>query len=167
MLRQIDRVISGGQDGADLAGLIVAREFGISTGGTMPLGFKTLSGPHPEYADLYGVVEHTSDKYPPRTESNVRRADGTIRFAFNFESPGELCTLKAITKYRKPFFDVLLAEPTANRLSDAIAWLQEFDIHVLNVAGNANYQTEQMTEIYLRKLFTKLGYQPIERVEGI
>ena len=35
------KVISGGQTGADQAGLVAARRFGIPTGGWMPRGWKT------------------------------------------------------------------------------------------------------------------------------
>ena len=46
----LERVISGGQTGADQAGWRAARAFGIPTGGAMPKGFLTEDGPCPEFA---------------------------------------------------------------------------------------------------------------------
>jgi len=40
----LEMVISGGQTGADRGGLIAAKELGIPTGGTAPLGYKTEAG---------------------------------------------------------------------------------------------------------------------------
>ena len=75
------QVISGGQTGADLGGLIAARAFSLRTGGWMPMGFLTLDGPQPDLAKLYGLQEHSSASYPPRTRRNVQQSDATIRFA--------------------------------------------------------------------------------------
>ena len=40
-----------------------------------PNPFRTLAGPDPELAALYGLREHPDDAYPPRTEANVRESD--------------------------------------------------------------------------------------------
>ena len=53
----IEKVISGGQTGADEAGLFAAKEFGIKTGGWMPRKFLNERGENPEYAELYGIQE--------------------------------------------------------------------------------------------------------------
>lgn len=132
---RLRKVRSGGQTGADQAGLVVARRFGLETGGVMPKGFKTMTGPRPDLAKLYGLVEHVSDNYVPRTYENARDSDGTVRLAGNFSSPGEICTLKAIKEYKKPYFDVDLADPP--RVSDFVDWLTNNQIETLNVAGNA------------------------------
>lgn len=129
------KIISGGQTGADEAGLYVARRFGLETGGTMPKGFKTLTGPRPDFRELYGIEEHGSDNYVPRTYKNVADSDGTVRLAGNFGSRGEICTLKAIEKYDKPYFDVDLTD--LRPVDDFVAWLSAANIKTLNVAGNA------------------------------
>jgi hypothetical protein len=90
------KIISGAQNGADIAGLEVAKRFGYETGGSIPFGYKTLDGPKPEYKNLYGIVVHSSSSYVPRTRQNVKDSDGTIRLAYNFQSRGEICTLRAI-----------------------------------------------------------------------
>jgi len=48
----LERVISGGQTGADQAGWRAARASGIPTGGAMPGGFLTEDGARPDFAEL-------------------------------------------------------------------------------------------------------------------
>jgi hypothetical protein len=102
----IARIRSGGQTGADVAALRAAKARGVPTGGVMPRGFRTLTGPRPEYAALYGVTEHASPAYPPRTFENVRDSDVTVRIAVDFNDPGEAMTLKAIERYGRPHADI-------------------------------------------------------------
>ena len=156
MLKQ---VISGGQCGADFAGLSTAKKFGIPTGGWMPKGFITQFGKHPEYAELYNIQEHSSPLYPPRTFLNAKTADGTIRFAYDFESAGEKCTLKGILQYKKPHIDVDLKNPIPHQ--EVVDWIQQHNIEILNVAGNSEKTYGGITFIvqeYLEEVFKLLGY---------
>ena len=88
----LERVISGGQTGADRGALAAAKAAGIPTGGWMPAGFRALDGEHPEFAELYGVREHADPRYPPRTALNVKESDATLCFATDWDSPGEVLT---------------------------------------------------------------------------
>ena len=74
----ITKIISGGQTGGDIGGVRAAQRLGIATGGTMPRGFRTQDGSHPEYAQEFGMVEDSSADYVPRTKKNVDDADATI-----------------------------------------------------------------------------------------
>lgn len=132
MLRKI---LSGGQTGSDLAGLVTAKQLGFATGGMMPKGFKNHNGLNPEFAELYGMQEHASPLYQPRTFENIKNSDGTLRLAFDFTTAGERCTLKGIQKYKKPYFDVNLNNPCDPQL--VVDWLTSYNIQVLNVAGNS------------------------------
>ena len=49
----LDRIITGGQSGADQVGWRVARAFDIPTGGWMPKGYLTEEGPRPEFAEQH------------------------------------------------------------------------------------------------------------------
>ena len=80
----LEKIISGGQTGADQGGLMGAKKSGITTGGWMPNGWKTQNGPDPKTAKFFKMSEHSSDKYPPRTFANIKEADATIRIAKNF-----------------------------------------------------------------------------------
>ena len=132
---KIDKVISGGQTGADQAGLIAAKSLGIETGGTMPKGFRTLDGNQPNFAELFGVKESPHASYAIRTANNVWESDGTIRFATKWDSPGEYCTKKWINEYNKPSIDVDIRDPRDPQ--EVRDWLVENNIRVLNVAGNS------------------------------
>lgn len=153
------KCISGGQTGADIAGLQVAKDFGLETGGTMPFGYKALDRCHPEYKEMFGIEFHSSSSYVPRTKKNVKDSDGTIRLAFDFSSRGEKCTMKAIAIYKKPFIDVDLNDPIP--VEDVVAWIRDKNIEILNVAGNSEQTApgtyENSTE-YLTKLFRALGF---------
>ena len=152
---KLRKVISGGQTGADQAGLVAAKEFGLETGGWMPFGYLTEDGPCPELKQKFGVQAHSSSSYPPRTKKNAEESDGTIRLAFDFTTAGEVCTLKAIKQYKKPYFDVDLNNPPDPQL--AAQWLIENNIEVLNVAGNrqkTNLTMHDSVVEYLRSVFS-------------
>jgi len=136
------KVVSGGQIGADIAGLKVAKLLNLKTGGWIPAGFRTKAGNKPSYGVEYGLVETPELGYKPRTFRNVRDSDATIRLAVNFNTPGEVCTLKAINRYNKPHLDVRFrlhgGRPTPTLSpAEVRVWLAENNVEVLNVAGNA------------------------------
>ena len=130
------KVISGGQNGVDHAGLRAAKACGLATGGSLPKGCKTLDGPKLELITEYGMKELGTPDYVTRTGVNVLNSDGTIRIATNFESPGERCTLRFIRAYNKPYIDVALGDPDTE-IGAVRAWLEKFKIKTLNVAGNS------------------------------
>lgn len=147
------KIISGGQTGADQAALRAAKNYGIPTGGFIPKGWLTELGPMPELAK-YNLVETVSDKYSPRTYSNVYTSDGTLCFASNFGSAGERCTLKAIQMYSKPYLDIDVRRPKA--IQEVFVWISKNKISVLNVAGNRESTYPgigDFVESYLTKLF--------------
>ncbi len=57
----ITKIISGGQTGADQAGLMVAHRLGLKRGGTAPPGFMTEEGPKPNFLQAMGLVEGRPD----------------------------------------------------------------------------------------------------------
>lgn len=91
-------IISGGQAGADLGGLIAAKRLGINTGGWAPRGWITELGPNPELGSVYNLTEHeTSYDYAPRTEANVALADAVVLFGKRSRGSNlteRLCDLK-------------------------------------------------------------------------
>jgi hypothetical protein len=160
-----ERVVSGGQTGADQAGLLAARRFGIPTGGWIPKDFLTSTGPAPELAREFGLREHRGG-YADRTEKNVRESDGTLRFAASFETPGEKCTLKWILHHGKPHLDIDRAAPPP--VEEVVDWIRQHNVRVLNVAGNVEPKSKKskssgITEFvieYLSRVFVALGHSP-------
>lgn len=147
---RLRQVISGGQTGADQAGLYAAHLCGIKTGGFAPQGFRTLAGNNPMMLkEEFGLEETTQRNYQVRTAMNVKAADATIRLASNFNSPGEICTMNAIRKYGKPFIDIDLKkidechqssrdEYIKLKVAEVIQFLIANQVTILNVAGNAD-----------------------------
>lgn len=133
------KVISGFQTGVDIAGIHAAKAAGFETGGYMPKGYKTLEGPKPLYAKLYGAMQHSSANYRERTWDNVYSSDGTLRIAKDFTSAGERCTQNAIIHWKKPSFDVDVTHYASNVEDVIIQWIKANNIKVLNVAGNSEH----------------------------
>lgn len=131
------KVISGGQTGADIAGVEAAMMLGVGTGGAMPRGYKTLDGNRPRYNMIYNMYDTASSAYPPRTYENVKNSNGTIRFYTKSDSPGELLTLKALAQYKKPYIDVDFASINPTTVKDVKQWIIKNKIKILNVAGNS------------------------------
>lgn len=150
----LKRIWSGAQTGADQAGLFTGKYLGFQTGGWMPKGWITLDGPRPDFAELYGVMEHESPKYPPRTYQNVKETDATIRFYTKQNSPGELCTLRAINQYKKYHFDIDLRNPPPHE--QLVKFLMDHKVETLNVAGNAERTSPGIYQNTARYLFRAL-----------
>lgn len=133
------KVISGGQTGADQAGLRAAKAAGLETGGWMPKRFRTEAGNRPDMAVLYGVREHQFWEYQPRTKLNILESDGTLLFAADPGSPGSNATAMQCYHNRKP---CLLPRVTLDVPSDPVrwravaGWIEQHEIKILNVAGN-------------------------------
>lgn len=142
-------VISGGQIGADQAGLEAALIVGLNTGGTAPFLYRTQTGSNFDLRDKYGLTEDTSYDYKPRTIKNVANSDGTIVIAKNINSPGCRLTINTAKSKRKP----LLVIPVPDRrltyaeLEDAknrvISFLQANTIEIVNIAGNREHRGYQ------------------------
>lgn len=131
----IEVVVSGFQDGADIGAILAARAAGIATSGWMPLGFKTEQGGRPEYARLYGAMEHQSPEYPPRTAANVEMADVTAWFGPG-DSSGYWCTRKACERLGRPFWEVATCQSSIRTPAEFAAFVRRDGVRRLNCAGS-------------------------------
>ena len=120
---KLHTVLSGGQTGADRAGLECAKALGLKTGGTAPKGYRTDAGPDLTLKDL-GLVESFSSGYPIRTSQNVKDSDATVWFG-RTDSPGYKCTLRATVVHSKP-----IHENPQNLVDIADRYA------IINIAGN-------------------------------
>jgi hypothetical protein len=133
------RVISGGQTGADQAGLRAAKAAGYATGGMMAKGFRTEEGPRPEFRELYGMFESRFEGYEHRTRFNIRNADGTVVFYFGRADGGTALTITGCKALSLPH--QTCEWPEAGTMfhpqpSLVASWIRDYGIRVLNVAGN-------------------------------
>lgn len=154
------KVVSGGQTGADRAGLIAAKAVGFETGGFIPKGFLALDGYHPDFASLYGMEETVEATYPPRTWENARNSDATIRIATKWDSSGERLTLQAIKKYKRPHFDITAFDYIP--VETVADWIIFHKVSTLNIAGNSEKTClgiQKWSTEYLIELFTKIWHE--------
>jgi hypothetical protein len=154
---KLKKIISGGQTGADQGGLIAAALRQIKTGGHAPHGYKTLEGTNYRLKAVFGLEEHPSPSYPPRTDANVKNSDATIRFAVKFNSPGEKCTLRAIRSHKKPYLDIDIENPLSP--VEVADWIISNNVEVLNIAGNSEKTylgMERFVVGFLLKVFDEL-----------
>jgi hypothetical protein len=126
----LQKIISGGQTGADLGGLEAAKVLGFKTGGWAPRGFRTEKGPNSDLSTIYNLQEHQSEGYKQRTIKNVQQGDGTVIFARNTMSGGTTLTIKVCQEFQKPF----LLNPSD--AEEFLRFLHFYEIRTLNVAGN-------------------------------
>jgi hypothetical protein len=125
---KLTKIISGGQTGADIAGLKFAREIGIHTSGWAPKGYYTEEGKKPELLkDVYHLIEIDGGTVE-RTIQNVLDSDGTVVFAEKM-SDGSALTIDTCRKFNKPY----IVNPGKEEF---IEWLEKSNISILNVAGN-------------------------------
>lgn len=129
-----EKIISGGQTGADIGGLVAARRVGIPTGGTAPRDFKTEKGPKPDELKAFGLVMHPSSHYRDRTKENVLASDATLIFCENQASPGTQLTIALCNEFRKP--RLIIRQISDESLSSVIRFLETENPRVLNIAGN-------------------------------
>lgn len=129
----IKRIISGGQTGADIAGIDAAMACGIPYGGWLPKGRKTENGPLPErYTEFQSM---TRGGYPKRTEQNIIESDGTIVFSYGKLIGGSALTKRLCQKHERPFLYVDLGQEEHPAVS-LQEWLKIESIQILNVAGS-------------------------------
>ena len=155
------KVISGGQTGADVAGLRAAKTLGIPTGGYIPKGFKTENGPTPILGERYGLIELPTGDYPTRTRKNILSSDGTIIFADIFDRGSKL-TQKLCTELDIPCLPVMLDEDREPNIDNICRWIRINEIETLNIAGNRNSKSpgiESRVMIILWKVFSTLEEQ--------
>jgi Circularly permutated YpsA SLOG family len=130
---RLEKIVSGGQTGADRAALDVAIELGIPHGGWISKGRKTERG---SLAAKYQLKEIPTDSYPKRTEQNVIDSDGTLIISDGPLTGGSEYTRQMAERHEKPWIHA-----DTNRVSIeaavqlVMAWINGNEIKVLNVAG--------------------------------
>jgi len=132
--RTIERIVSGGQTGADRAALDFAREAGIPTGGWVPKGRLAEDGRIPER--YVGMVETESADYAVRTARNVRDSDATLIVSHGPLDGGSLFTWREAIRIGRPVLHLDLAALAIPAAAERLqSWLTELRPTVLNVAG--------------------------------
>lgn len=165
----LQRVVSGGQTGADQGGLDAAAYWGYATGGWAPAGWLTELGPMPWLAE-FGLQEAGSADYAVRTALNVGESDGSLIFG-DLSSPGSALTVKLCRKKFKPWKHVQLDwnrvvddrfKISQVDVVDVRQWVVANSIRVLNIAGNRESRKPGMhtaVERFCREALAKPAVQ--------
>jgi Circularly permutated YpsA SLOG family len=156
----IEKIVSGGQTGADRAALDAAIALGIAHGGWLPKGRLTETGPLPE---TYALQEMPSAEYRDRTVQNVIDSDGTLIISRGGLTGGSALTLRAALDHGKPCLHIDLTEDsTFPAVSKAADWILASRIVTLNVAGpRASKDPEIYAEV--KKIIEGIYYLSLTR----
>ncbi len=161
----VDKIVSGGQTGADRGGLDAAIELGIPHGGWCPKGRRAEDGAIPE---RYELQEVGSADYKVRTRRNVIDSGGTVIFTRGRLEGGSKLTEKIAREAGKPCVHQDLEKV---RLTVAVQqlreWLRTREVRVLNVAGSRESKAPGLQAAVARLLVSALqfaadSYQPEE-----
>jgi hypothetical protein len=144
------KIVSGGQTGADRAGLDWAIAVGIPHGGWCPMGRKAEDGVIP---GRYHLTQTNSTDYLTRTRWNVRDSDATVIFTLKPTlSGGSLRTAEYALKKGKPLLHI-------HKSTDPSAlppWLTNHLIQTLNIAGSRESSEPGIYEFTLEILMPVL-----------
>jgi len=123
------KVISGGQSGADQAGLNWAIAHNLPHGGWCPKGRRSEDGP---IDSRYLLIETPSSNYLERTEWNVRDSDATLIFTLTEKLDGGSKNTKELAeKLGKPWRHI---HPRVHPKFIA-SFLAKHEVKILNIAG--------------------------------
>lgn len=127
----------------------------------MPRGFRTANGPRPDLELTYGMMEHSSPEYPPRTFSNVAMSDATLIFGYLL-SRGCVLTKRYAEKAGKPLYVFpWKGEYPKVVITDfaLVHFLSDNRVRILNVAGNRERNNHGITEAIRQYLLHSLRNQ--------
>jgi [ribosomal protein S5]-alanine N-acetyltransferase len=151
----LQKIISGGQTGADRAALDFAIEHGIPHGGWCPAGRRTKDG---AIAARYQLKETPSSNYTQRTEWNVRDSDGTVVFSISVAvSGGTKKTLDLEQRYHKPFLHLWRDGGLSSPEEALQRFIRDNDIEVLNVAGSRGSEEPEVAAFVTQVLGKAFG----------
>lgn len=123
------KIVSGGQSGADQAGLDWAIAHQIPYGGWCPKGRRSEDG---KISETYSLIETPDSNYLQRTEWNVRDSDATLIFTMSDKlDGGSKQTAKFAEKLGKPY---LHFRPGVHPKFIA-RFLAKNQVKILNIAG--------------------------------
>lgn len=155
----LEKIISGGQTGADQGALDGAISCNFSYGGSIPAGRKTEDGILPH---SYIMQELESAHYADRTEQNVRDGDGTLILSHGPLTGGSALTEKIALRLGKPCLHVDFNSCDLGRAAaDVSAWIENQGIRTLNVAG-----PRASSDPLIQRLTRDLVVMVIDRCKG-
>lgn len=162
-------LVSGGQTGADRAGLDHALALGISHAGYCPAGRRAKDG---RIDSRYNLTETISDGWPERTRLNVSMSDATVIFSRKpldvlkrtMRGSGSALTLRECARQHKPCLVLSNHSDPAADAAELLVFLQVYR-PIVNVAGNAE-DTAPGTYAHVRQVLQLVSSQLPVRPAG-
>ncbi|MDT8380274.1 MAG: putative molybdenum carrier protein [Desulfotignum sp.] len=140
----IEKIISGGQTGADQAALDVALKYNIPCGGWIPRGRRTEAGPLPF---RYRLSTMPTSDYRDRTLQNILDSQGTVVLYRNRLRGGSRLTRELAKTEGKPCVAVNLG--THDPFETALTLQSFVDAHQIGVLNVAGPRASQDPDIYM------------------
>jgi len=152
MRSPLEKIISGGQTGADIAAVDAAIACGFPYGGELPKGRRREGGRVPT-----GYLEFTVSvayDYRVRTKTNVLRADGTLVFSKGKPKTGTAETVSLAKKNGKPCMVINTLDSTGMIPTSVLIhnFVKEHNIKVLNVAGPRESKTPGIYDVVFKTI---------------
>lgn len=165
----IEKIVSGGQTGVDLAALDAAIAFGILHGGWCPKGRTNLDGiissKYRFLKEIAGNFKTDKENRDARTKANIKNSDGTLTLAPKLPLPPEINDGTVLTikeaKRQKPHLEIDLSKSSSENIKAILSWISTHKIKTLNIAGPAESTCEgiyQLSSQFLGELLPNLGY---------
>ncbi len=176
------KVVSGGQTGADMAGLFAARQAGLQTGGTAPPNYLTENGCQAQLLSSFGLVAlpeklaSVAAGYVRRSIANVINSDATVAFRTRPSSgtdktigycihkewkvSSKVITTDDFWEFNagfKPVLVIVNMGPLAK--SALLKFIRSNRIQILNVAGHRDDSSggwQKSVESFLLDVFSEL-----------
>lgn len=153
----IEKIVSGGQTGADRAALDWAIAARVPHGGWCPQGRRAEDG---RIADHYLLQETPGRGYRVRTEWNVRDSDATVIFSIAGKlTGGSLLTRRIAGQWNRPCLH-LSREQTRDPSGQLLALIEDTGARILNVAGPRNSNEPDVCGFVAEVLSVALGRRP-------
>ena len=157
----VNKIISGGQTGADGAALDWAIAHNIPYGGWCPAGRIAEDGVIPAKYQLAEIPG--GGGYRQRNKANVQDSDATLILTINPElSGGSKQTVSFAKHLRKPWLHVC---PEMNWQDVITSWLASTQIEILNVAGPRSSK-EPDIGVFVMKVFDAIAGSFIGSPDG-
>jgi len=146
----VQKIISGGQTGADRAALDFAIKHNLPYGGWVPKGRKTEDGTLPEE---YHLQEMPTGEYSERTQKNILDSDGTLIISHGRLTGGSSLTRELAKRHNRPCLHVDLETTNINDAANKVRkWIDMKHIRVLNVAGPRASKDQKIYDVTMAVL---------------
>ena len=158
----LSQIISGGQTGVDRGALDAALTTQFSCGGYCPKGRKAEDGVIDE---RYPLTKLSTAGYRQRTIRNLSESDGTLILYHGYLSGGTQETMVQCIRLHKPY-KLIDAQAVSVQYASELAFITDFDIAVLNVAGPRLSQWSDGYQYSLEVIANLIDFSNLLKLSG-